>query len=128
MSKYIIDVDALKECLNLLPKRYDASNYTTVRIDDVINMIDNFPKDPPINYTYPIISTSPAVVPDTLKGWEVSCEADKEKLKNATKFDLMEEINLIDEELSNAMYPISFARTKKLLEYKDELKAELKRR
>lgn len=79
MSKYIIDVDALKECLNLLPKKYDGSNFTTVRIDDVLEMIDKFPKDSPvanvpINYTGPIISTSPAVVPDTLKGWEVTCE------------------------------------------------------
>ena len=55
-------------------------------------------------------------------------KADKEKLKNATKFDLVEEIDLIDKELSNAMYPTSWARTKELLEYKDELKAELKRR
>ena len=55
-------------------------------------------------------------------------KADKEKLKNATKFDLIEEIDLIDEELSNAMYSTSWARTKELLEYKDELKAELKRR
>lgn len=80
MSKYIIDVDALKECINLLPKKYDGSNFTTVRINDVIEMIDKFPKDPlttnvPIScYTGPFISTSPAVVPDTLIGWEVSCE------------------------------------------------------
>ena len=76
MSKYIIDVDALKECINLLPKKYDGSNFTTVRLDDIIEMIDKFPKDPlianvPINYTGPFISTSPAVVPDTLKGWLV---------------------------------------------------------
>lgn len=78
MSKYVIDVDALKECIKLLPTRYDGSNFTTVRIDDVFEMIDKFPKDPlmakaSINYTGPIISTYPAVVPDTLKGWEVSC-------------------------------------------------------
>ena len=77
MSKYVIDVDALKECIELLPKKYDGT-ITTVRINDVFEMIDRFPKDPlitkvPINYTGPIISTSPAVVPDTLKGWEVSC-------------------------------------------------------
>ena len=73
MSKYVIDVDALKECIKLLPKSYDGT-ITTVRIDDVFEMIDKFPKDLPINnYTGPIISTSPAVVPDTLKGWEVSC-------------------------------------------------------
>ena len=71
MSKYIIDVDALKECLQLLPTRYDVSNYTTVRLDDVLEMIDKFPKDSPINYRDLIISTSPAVVPDSLKGWEV---------------------------------------------------------
>ena len=71
MSKYIIDVDALKECIKLLPKKYDGSNFTTVRMDDVIKLIDKFPKDIPINYTGPFISTSPAVVPDTLKGWLV---------------------------------------------------------
>lgn len=73
MSKYIIDIDALKECIKLLPTRYDSSNFTTVRLDDVFEMIDKFPKDIPGNYTGPIISTSPAVVPDTLLGWEVSC-------------------------------------------------------
>ena len=73
MSKYIIDIDALKECIKLLPKKYDGSNFTTVRMDDVINMIDKFPKDVPGNYTGPIISTSPAVVPDTLLCWEVTC-------------------------------------------------------
>lgn len=31
MSKYIIDIDALKECIKLLPKKYDGSNFTTVR-------------------------------------------------------------------------------------------------
>lgn len=75
MAKYIVDVDALKECIKLLPKKCDGSNFTTVRIDDVIKMIDKFPKDLPINYTNPIISTSPAVVPDTLKGWEVTCDS-----------------------------------------------------
>lgn len=55
-------------------------------------------------------------------------KVDKDKLRNATEFDLMEEIDLIDEELSNTMHPTSWARTKELLEYKDELKAELKRR
>lgn len=57
-----------------------------------------------------------------------SMKADKDKLKKATKFDLMEEIDLIDKELSNVMYPPSWARTKELLEYKDELKTELKTR
>ena len=70
MSKYIIDVDALKECIKLLPKSYDGT-ITIIRMDDVIKLIDKFPKDIPINYTGPFISTSPAVVPDTLKGWLV---------------------------------------------------------
>ena len=72
MSKYIIDVDALKECIDLLPKSYDGT-ITIIRMDDVIKLIDKFPKDIPGNYTGPIISTSPAVVPDTLLGWEVTC-------------------------------------------------------
>lgn len=55
-------------------------------------------------------------------------KADKYKLKNATKFDLIKEIDLIDEELSSVMYPPSWARTKELLEYKDELKSELETR
>lgn len=46
----------------------------------------------------------------------------------ATTLDLMKEIDLIDEELFDAMYPPSWARTKELLKYKDELKAELERR
>lgn len=72
MSKYIVDVDALKECLNLLSKKYNGA-IITVRLDDVIKLIEKFPKDIPDSYTGPIISTSPAVVPDTLKGWEVTC-------------------------------------------------------
>lgn len=54
--------------------------------------------------------------------------ADRNKLKNATEADLIREISLVDEELSNAMHPTSWARTKELLEYKDELKAELRTR
>lgn len=53
-------------------------------------------------------------------------KADKNKLKNSTKADLIHEISLVNEELSNEMYPPSWARTKELLEYKDELIAELK--
>lgn len=55
-------------------------------------------------------------------------KADRNKLKNATEADLIREISLVNEELSNAMYPTSWARTKELLEYKDELKAELRTR
>lgn len=75
MARYIVDIDALKDCIQLLPKRYDSNNSTTVRLDDVIKMIDSFPRDFPINYTGQVISTSPAIVPDTLKGWEVICDS-----------------------------------------------------
>lgn len=54
--------------------------------------------------------------------------ANKEKLKNATKADLIHEISLIDEELSNEMHPASWARCKELLEYKNELQKELRTR
>ena len=39
---YIIDIDALKDCLNLLPVSY--SDAESVCLTDVINMIDKFPK------------------------------------------------------------------------------------
>ena len=41
--KYIIDVDALKECLDLLPRSY--SDVDCVDLNDVKKMIDRFPKD-----------------------------------------------------------------------------------
>lgn len=41
--KYIIDLDALKDCLNLLPTSYAAIGY--VDLNDVEKMIDAFPKD-----------------------------------------------------------------------------------
>lgn len=75
MAKYIVDIDSLISCLSLLPNHGDILLHR-VNLGDVIDMIEKFPKDPliinsPINYGGPIISTSPAVVPDSLKGWEV---------------------------------------------------------
>lgn len=71
MAKYIIDIDSLISCLSLLPNHGDILLHR-VALGDVIDMIEKFPKDPLIiNYGGPIISTSPAVVPDPLKGWEV---------------------------------------------------------
>lgn len=55
-------------------------------------------------------------------------KVDKTKLKSATKADLIKELNLIDEELSNDMYPVSWARYKELLEYKKEIQSELNNR
>lgn len=76
MEKYTVDIESLKNCIGLLPKYGEHNQKVLISLDDVIAMIDNFPKDPliintPINYRGPIISTSPAVVPDPLKGWEV---------------------------------------------------------
>lgn len=55
-------------------------------------------------------------------------KVDKTKLKNATKADLICEISLVDNELSNEMHPTSWARCKELLEYKNTLQKELKTR
>ena len=55
-------------------------------------------------------------------------KADKTKLKSATKADLIKELSLIDEELSNDMHPVSWARCKELLEYKKEIQSELNNR
>lgn len=41
--KYIIDIDALKECLDLLPSSYSDPGY--VDLGDVKKMIDRFPKE-----------------------------------------------------------------------------------
>ena len=41
--KYIIDLDALKECLNLLPTSYNDVGF--VDLYDVEKMIDIFPKE-----------------------------------------------------------------------------------
>lgn len=44
--KYIIDLDALKACLELLPKPVtDRDNYYLVRLKTVKNLIDAFPKE-----------------------------------------------------------------------------------
>lgn len=41
--KYIVDIDALKDCLDLLPTSYSDVGY--VDLDDVMKMIDRFPKE-----------------------------------------------------------------------------------
>ena len=50
--KYIIDIDALKSCLDLLPTSYSDIGF--VELNDVKKMIDRFPKekldsDPTVN-------------------------------------------------------------------------------
>ena len=41
--KYIIDIDALKDCLDLLPTSYSSIYY--VDLHDVKKLIDKFPKE-----------------------------------------------------------------------------------
>ena len=41
--KYVIDIDALKDCLDLLPTSYSDIGY--VDLIDVKKMIDRFPKE-----------------------------------------------------------------------------------
>lgn len=50
---------------------------------------------------------------------------DKTKLKSATQADLLRKLSLVDEELSNDIHPVSWARCKELLEYKQEIQLEL---
>lgn len=45
MAKYIIDVDALKDCLSLLPKPVKNGNLEYVCLQGVKEMIDKFPKE-----------------------------------------------------------------------------------
>ena len=42
--------------------------------------------------------------------------------------ELMRELNNIREELNDTMHPVSWARAKDLMEYRDELRAELAER
>ena len=46
MAKYIIDVDAFRECLDLLPNpiKYGDGTYT-VYLEDVKELLNRFPKD-----------------------------------------------------------------------------------
>lgn len=55
-------------------------------------------------------------------------KVNKAKLKNATEADLIREINLVIDELSDNMHPASWARCKKLIEYKTILQEELRAR
>lgn len=48
--KYIIDIDALKDCLDLLPTSY--SDIGSVDLNDVKKMIDRFPKEEYIGKAY----------------------------------------------------------------------------
>ena len=43
--KYIVDLDELKACLDLISKPAVLEGYVLVRLEDVKTMIDTFPKD-----------------------------------------------------------------------------------
>lgn len=43
--KYIIDTDALKNVLNVMHKPYSINGKVCVYLDDVKDLIDEFPKD-----------------------------------------------------------------------------------
>ena len=55
-------------------------------------------------------------------------KADKGKLKNASDYELLQEIEAVREELGNDVWEPSWARTEELLEYEDGLLEELIRR
>lgn len=54
--------------------------------------------------------------------------ADSEKLKSAKDYEILQELETVREELGNDMYEPSWARTKELLQYEDDLLGELIRR
>lgn len=43
--KYVIDIDALKNCLELLPNPMVVDDRKTVYLESVFDMINSFPKD-----------------------------------------------------------------------------------
>lgn len=55
-------------------------------------------------------------------------KADSEKLKSAKDYELLQELEAVREELGMDMHEPSWARTKELLEYEDDLLGELIRR
>lgn len=52
----------------------------------------------------------------------------EEKLRNASKAEIIKEINLVNDELSNEMHPASGYRCLLLYDYKKKLEEELKKR
>lgn len=55
-------------------------------------------------------------------------KVNEEKLKKASKADIIREISMVDDEINDEMYPISHYRYYQLSEYKKKLEEELKRR
>ena len=52
----------------------------------------------------------------------------EEKLKKASKTEIIEEISLIDNEINDDMYPVSHYRYQQLSNYKKRLEQELQKR
>ena len=54
--KYIIDIDALKSCLALLPKPIKYNNGACVYLEEVFDMIDAFPKEKCVEATNEMVN------------------------------------------------------------------------
>ena len=55
-------------------------------------------------------------------------KVNEEKLKNASKSDILKEISLIDNEIADEMFPVSAYRYCQLSEYRKRLEEELQNR
>lgn len=55
-------------------------------------------------------------------------KVNEEKLKKASKAEIIKEISLVDDEINNDMYPIAAYRLKCLYDYKERLEEELQKR
>lgn len=60
--------------------------------------------------------------------YEVNMKINEEKLRNASKAEIIKEIDLVNDELSNEMHPASGYRCLLLYDYKEKLEEELKKR
>lgn len=52
-------------------------------------------------------------------------EVDKDKIKNATTYELIDQLNMIKEEMADRMFPISYAAAQQSMKWKFEIEKEL---
>jgi hypothetical protein len=55
-------------------------------------------------------------------------KANEEKLKRASEAEIIREISLVNDEINDDMYPVSYYRFKQLSDYKKILEEELQKR
>lgn len=55
-------------------------------------------------------------------------KVNEEKLKKASTAEIIKEISLVNDEINDDMYPVSYYRYQKLSDYKKRLEEELQRR